>query len=138
MDGLAWCERVQRVRRAAKMQGLQVIFSPRNTFDGIAMLHAGFTETEVAEMNLFAGLKPEQRKALETATPQPQDASGNLDTFAQFVNDKQMVSAIRELRFLVPGLSLDAAKKWTEAYRDGLYDRAEVLANAKNTARISA
>jgi hypothetical protein len=89
-------------------------------------------------MNLFAGLKPEQRKALETATPQPQDASGNLDTFAQFVNDKQMVSAIRELRFLVPGLSLDAAKKWTEAYRDGLYDRAEVLANAKNTARISA
>jgi hypothetical protein len=73
MGGLEWCNIVQAARANAKKQGLQVIFSPRNTFEGISLLNVGFSIAEVVELNLAAGLKPETIKALgllELSSPQ--------------------------------------------------------------------
>ena len=64
MGGVEWCNIVQAARANAKKQGLQVIFSPRNTFEGISLLNVGFSIAEVIELNLAAGLKPETVKAL--------------------------------------------------------------------------
>jgi hypothetical protein len=64
MGGVEWCNIVQAARANAKKQGLQVIFSPRNTFEGISLLNVGFSIAEVIELNLAAGLKPETIKAL--------------------------------------------------------------------------
>jgi len=64
LGGEDWCQAVQTARARARAQGLHVIFSPRNTFDGIALLRQGFPWTDVVAMNLAAGLKPEQVEAL--------------------------------------------------------------------------
>lgn len=69
-QGEEWCLMVQRLRRAAKAQGLQIIISPRATFDGIGLLEAGFPWKEVVEMCITAGLKPEQIKALGSTSIQ--------------------------------------------------------------------
>lgn len=62
--GLAWFDIVRQVRAQAKAQGLQVIFSPRKTYDGIAVILAGEPIADVIEMNLKSGLKPEHITAL--------------------------------------------------------------------------
>ena len=62
--GKDWCDLVQMFRQRAKTQGLHVIISPRDTFNGISLLEQGFTKNEVTEMTFAAGLKPEQRQAL--------------------------------------------------------------------------
>lgn len=59
-----WCNLVQLTRAKAKVQGLHIIISPRDTLAGIALLRSGFTFDEVTQMTFAAGLKPEQIKAL--------------------------------------------------------------------------
>jgi hypothetical protein len=60
--GRKWCQVVQSARAEAKKQGLQVIFSPRQTYDGVALLKAGLSSREVIDMTLVAGLEPEYVK----------------------------------------------------------------------------
>ena len=62
--GLDWHDVVLKARNAAAKQGLKIIVSPRATFTGIALLKQGFTDVEVIEMTLAAGLSPEQAKAI--------------------------------------------------------------------------
>jgi cobaltochelatase CobS len=71
LAGQEWCAHVQHARAAARRQGLQVIISPRATYDGIGLLAAGFSWQETEEMALTAGLKPEQIKALALAAEPP-------------------------------------------------------------------
>lgn len=69
LGGQEWARYVQSARAAARRQGLQVIISPRATYDGIGLLAAGFSWQETTEMALTAGLKPEQIKALALTPP---------------------------------------------------------------------
>jgi hypothetical protein len=62
--GLAWQGIVSSARRRAKDQGLQIIISPRSTFNGIALMQAGFTAEETVDMTLAAGLQPEQKRMI--------------------------------------------------------------------------
>ena len=63
--GYVWHNLVKNVRHQAKLQGLKIIISPRATFSGIALLHAGFSLAEVADMAFAAGLSTEQKTALK-------------------------------------------------------------------------
>jgi hypothetical protein len=63
--GALWAKLVQEVRAEARKQGLQIILSPRNTYDGIAALNAGFTVEEVVDMVVLAGLEPEYKQSLK-------------------------------------------------------------------------
>ena len=65
-EGHAWHLIVTSARKSAQTQGLKVIISPRATFAGIALLKAGFSSTEVAYMTIFAGLSPEQERAIHS------------------------------------------------------------------------
>jgi cobaltochelatase CobS len=69
--GTAWCKVVQSARKHARDAGLEIIYSPRNTFDGIALLTNGFTVHEVVEMNLLAGLDKDQCNAMDRAISTP-------------------------------------------------------------------
>ena len=62
--GLDWHDFVLKTRRSASKQGLKIIISPRATFAGISLLQQGFTDVEVIEMTIAAGLSPEQAKAI--------------------------------------------------------------------------
>lgn len=64
-QGVDWCQTVQLYRRKVKSQGLHIMISPRATISGIALLEAGFEKAEVINMTFAAGLKPEQRQALD-------------------------------------------------------------------------
>lgn len=63
--GALWAKLIQAARAEAKHQGLQIILSPRNTYDGIAALNAGFTVEEVVDMVILAGLEPEYNQSLK-------------------------------------------------------------------------
>lgn len=59
-----WVGHVQRVRRAAKTQGLKVIISPRATYNGEALIESGIPIAQVAEMTLRKGMSEDQWKAI--------------------------------------------------------------------------
>lgn len=80
-DQWNWCTLVQTTRQAAKDQGLQVIFSPRNTFEGIALLKVGFSINEVVKLNLTPGLKSEQIKALNLNRKFDNQTDTDIDTY---------------------------------------------------------
>lgn len=130
MGGLDWCDLVQQTRRTAKDQGLQVIFSPRNTFEGISLLKVGFSLTEVINLNLAAGLKPEQVTALgldkikETpiSKSEPQrNGITKLDEFVKYLEDGRKVSAIRTLKETTL-VDLRSAASTVEAMLEGAID----------------
>ena len=60
-----WARQVQAARARARSAGLKVIISPRTSIDGAALISAGFTPKEAAEMTYLAGLTPEQVKIIE-------------------------------------------------------------------------
>lgn len=149
LGGLDWCKIVQEVRRNARAQGLQIVISPRATYAGIALLSAGFEQREVIDMTFAAGLKPEQRKALDidaiaarNRAPTPEALrSTSRDEFTPLpdvinyefrsqVRDDTIVSAIKTLRNYIPPLGLAAAKDLTLAYRDGHITLHELVAKA--------
>lgn len=144
--GRQWAEIVQRARAEVKAQGLQVIFSPRNTYDGIAALLAGFTVREVVAMNLCAGLDPEYVKVLKLdqitdfaggARPHrsltdSSDATTD-NPLAQVVYDRfydeilsgniaAAIKLFREFHSDRGYIGLAAAKNWVEDFREGLID----------------
>jgi hypothetical protein len=55
-----WCAYVQKCRTVVQSKGLKILVTPRATFKGCALLAAGFTRQQAAEMAMFAGLSPEQ------------------------------------------------------------------------------
>ena len=61
----AWSERVQRARQKAKLAGLKVLITPRASLAGAALIQAGFTAQEAAEMTYLADLTEAQRKQVE-------------------------------------------------------------------------
>lgn len=56
---------VQRARQAAHNLGLKVLITPRDSAAGAALVAAGFTYREAAEMTFLANLTAEQRSNLE-------------------------------------------------------------------------
>lgn len=144
--GRAWATIVQNARAEAKRQGLQVIFSPRNTYDGIAALHAGFDVREVVAMNLVAGLDPEYVKVLKLdqietlpgleapASPPAPAASGNghanplaeitYQKFYDAVVNGRKLDAIKLFReYHDPErVGLAAARVWVEYFEQGLIE----------------
>lgn len=56
-----FAEMVQRARSRAKSAGLKVLITPRDTQAGAALIAAGFSLQEAAEMTYLANLSPEQR-----------------------------------------------------------------------------
>jgi len=60
-----WADKVNVARQRAKSAGLKVIISPRASVDGAALISAGFTEAEAADMTYLSGLTAEQRKIVE-------------------------------------------------------------------------
>lgn len=62
-----WVSRVQTVRAKAKARNLEVIISPRASENGAALIAAGFSPEQAADMTYLSGLRPEQRTALLAA-----------------------------------------------------------------------
>lgn len=63
-QGVEWHGHVLQLRHAVAQQGLKVIISPRATFNGIALLKAGFTMSEALELTIGAGISLEQKRAI--------------------------------------------------------------------------
>lgn len=63
-QGIEWHGHILQLRHAVAQQGLKVIISPRATFNGIALLKAGFTMSEALELTVGAGISLEQKKAI--------------------------------------------------------------------------
>jgi cobaltochelatase CobS len=63
----AWVKRVQAARARAESAGLKHTIDPRHSIDGAALIGAGFTSDEVANITYLAGLSPDQRKIVEGA-----------------------------------------------------------------------
>ena len=61
----AWAERVIAARHRAREAGLKVVISPRISQDGAALIAAGFTMQEAAELTYLANLSVDQRKIVE-------------------------------------------------------------------------
>ena len=61
----AFARRVIRARGKAKACGLKVLIDPRQSQAGGALIAAGFTEQEAAEMTYLATLTPDQRRMIE-------------------------------------------------------------------------
>ncbi len=57
--------RVQRARAKAKSAGLKVLITPRDTQAGAALIAAGFSQQEAAELTFLANLSPEQRNMID-------------------------------------------------------------------------
>jgi hypothetical protein len=62
-----WAIRVQKARANANRAGLKVIIDPRMSQAGAALIAAGMTEQEAAEVTYLADLSPEQRNLVEAA-----------------------------------------------------------------------
>lgn len=60
-----WAKRVQKARKAAKKAGIKVIICPRISIGGAALINAGMTADEAAELTYLANLTPEQRTMIE-------------------------------------------------------------------------
>ena len=59
--GLEWCERVQTLRDAAAALKIRHVISPRATLNGIRLLMAHMTTTQVVEMCVWRGLDAASR-----------------------------------------------------------------------------
>jgi hypothetical protein len=59
-----WHTHLVKVRSRVATQGLKIIISPRATFNGLALLEAGFAPHEVVDMTIAAGLSPEQKRTI--------------------------------------------------------------------------
>jgi hypothetical protein len=62
--GKHWLAIIRNLRAKAKAQGLKVIISPRATYNGIAMHHAGDSMAEIIDGIIIAGMSPEQAKSI--------------------------------------------------------------------------
>jgi hypothetical protein len=60
-----WANRVIAARRRAREAGLKVMIDTRMTQAGAALIAAGFSADEAAEVTYLANLKPDQRKIVE-------------------------------------------------------------------------
>lgn len=58
----SWSSRVQKARAKAQAAGLKIIIDPRHSQAGAALIAAGFTAEQAAEMTYLAGLSAEQRR----------------------------------------------------------------------------
>jgi cobaltochelatase CobS len=64
-----WCEYVQAVRAAVAERGLNHLVTPRATYDGCALLAAGFDWETVAAMVVYKGLDADTVRQIEAAVP---------------------------------------------------------------------
>jgi MoxR-like ATPase len=62
-----WTRRVQAARERARAAGLKVLITPRASQAGAALIEAGMTMDEAAELTYLANLTKEQRKMVEGA-----------------------------------------------------------------------
>jgi cobaltochelatase CobS len=60
-----WVKRVQKARKTVEKAGIKVLITPRASLDGEALIAAGFTPDQAAEMTYLAGLTPEQVRTVE-------------------------------------------------------------------------
>ena len=60
-----WAQRVISARARARVNGLKIMITPRDSQAGAALIEAGFTWDEAADMTYLAGLSIEQRKQIE-------------------------------------------------------------------------
>jgi cobaltochelatase CobS len=51
-----WAVRVQKIRKSVAALGIKVLITPRDSYKGAALLAAGFQESEVERMTVFAGV----------------------------------------------------------------------------------
>lgn len=58
----AWARRVQAARAKARQAGLKIIIDPRMTQAGAALIAAGMSPDEAAQMTYLADLTPDQRR----------------------------------------------------------------------------
>jgi hypothetical protein len=63
----AWAKRVQKARANARKAGVKVQIDPRMTQAGAAIIAAGMTEDEAAELTYLAELSADQRKMVDAA-----------------------------------------------------------------------
>lgn len=59
-----WARQVQRARAKVQEIGLKVVIDPRQSMAGAALLAAGFTFEEAADLTYLASLTPDQRSSL--------------------------------------------------------------------------
>jgi hypothetical protein len=64
---VAWAKRVQKARAAAGKIGIKVQIDPRMTQAGAAIIAAGMSENEAADLTYLAELTPDQRRMIEAA-----------------------------------------------------------------------
>jgi hypothetical protein len=62
---LEWALRVQKARANAKRAGIKVQIDPRMTQAGAAIINAGMTADEAAELTYLAELTPDQRRMID-------------------------------------------------------------------------
>jgi cobaltochelatase CobS len=60
-----WASQVQAIRAKARKAGLKIVIDPRITIAGAALIAAGCSLQEAAELTYLADLTPDQRKMLE-------------------------------------------------------------------------
>jgi hypothetical protein len=60
-----WAQRVISARARARVNGLKIMITPRDSQAGAALIEAGFSYDEAADMTYLAGLSIEQRKQIE-------------------------------------------------------------------------
>lgn len=60
-----WLSMVRAARARARAVGLKVLIDTRAALAGVALLQAGYTRQEAADMTYLANLKPEQRKQVQ-------------------------------------------------------------------------
>lgn len=63
----AWARRVQGARAKARAVGLKVLITPRASIAGAALIAAGHSESEAAELTYLSVLSPDQRRQIAGA-----------------------------------------------------------------------
>ena len=61
----AWAAHIFKARAKAQAKGIKVLITPRHTQAGAALIAAGFTEKEAAELTYLADMTPDQAKIME-------------------------------------------------------------------------
>lgn len=59
-----WALRVQQIRAKVRERGIRVLVTPRETYEGAALLATGLTQEEVEDMTIRSGMTPEQWNSL--------------------------------------------------------------------------
>jgi cobaltochelatase CobS len=62
---VAWAKRVQAARARAQHSGVKIVIDPRHSQAGAALIAAGFSSDETAELTYLAGLSADQIKIVE-------------------------------------------------------------------------